>query len=203
VIADRCVIGDRVIIQPNVVIGSDGFSFIPVRNPDGSRGPDTKPVRIHSVGTVIVGDDVEIGAGTTIDRATLRATRIGSGTKIDNLVQIGHNVSIGESCLICGVVGIGGSVTIGDRTIIGGAAGIADHVNVGADVVVGAMAGISRDVPNEVTMFGAPAVPMALYIERQMQIGRLKGLRGQVNDLKDRVAALEKASLAVSQARKE
>jgi UDP-3-O-[3-hydroxymyristoyl] glucosamine N-acyltransferase len=180
-------------VQPNAVVGSDGFSFIPVRSPDGSRGPDVKPVRIHSVGTVIIGDDVEIGAGTTIDRATLRATRIGSGTKIDNLVQIGHNVTIGENCIICGNVGISGSATIGDRVILGGASGVADHVTVGRDAVVGAMSGVTRDVAPEEIMFGTPAVARPLFIERHMQIGRLKTLRNQVQELSDRLQALEKA----------
>jgi UDP-3-O-[3-hydroxymyristoyl] glucosamine N-acyltransferase len=191
-IGDRVQIGDRVIIHGTTAIGADGFSFIPVRNPDGSPGPGTMPTRIHSLGTVIIGDDVEIGAGTTIDRATLRATRIGRGTKIDNQVQIGHNVIIGESCLICGVVGIGGSVEIGDRTILGGAVGVTDHVKIGSEAVILAMAGVTRDVPDGAIMFGVPAIPVARYNERQMQLGRLKSLRGQVKELKNRLDALEK-----------
>ena len=192
VIGDRVQIGDRVIIQSNAVIGSDGFSFLPVRNPDGSSGPEARPVRIHSLGTVIIGDDVEIGAGTTIDRATLRATRIGSGTKIDNLVQIGHNVSIGENCIICGAVGIAGSVTVGDRAILGGAAGIADHLTIGPDSIVGPMAGVGRNVLPEEVVFGMPALPRGVFMERHLQVGRLKGLRQQVTELSQRLEALEK-----------
>ncbi|HVZ14646.1 MAG TPA: UDP-3-O-(3-hydroxymyristoyl)glucosamine N-acyltransferase [Bauldia sp.] len=195
-IVDRVRLGDRVVVQPNAVIGGDGFSFVPVRNPDGTRNPIDAPLRIHSVGTVIVGDDVEIGAGTTIDRATLRQTRIGRGTKIDNQVQIGHNVVIGEACLICGMAGLAGSVVIGDRVLIGAAAGISDHLTIGSDATIGADAGVARDVPAGTIVMGTPAVERKVMIERYMNVGRLRMLFPRVGELADRLEALEKAGAA-------
>jgi UDP-3-O-[3-hydroxymyristoyl] glucosamine N-acyltransferase len=193
VIGDRTVIGDRVIIQANAVIGSDGFSFMPVRNPDGSPGVEGKPKRIHSVGRVVIGDDVEIGASTTIDRATLRETRIGNGTKIDNQVQIAHNVTIGESCLICGMVGLAGSVTIGDRAILAAGAALADHLTVGSEATLAAGAFSGSHIPPGTIYSGSPAARHDLTLERYMQVGRLRMLYPRVDDLKKRVEALEKA----------
>ena len=142
-IGDRVKIGDRVIVHANVVIGSDGFSFAPDLNSPTGFTADVVVTRIHSLGNVEIGDDVEIGAGTTIDRSTLETTRIGRGTKIDNLVHIGHNVVIGESCILAGMVGISGSVTIGNRVRIAGRAGISDHVRIGEEAVIGARLGRS------------------------------------------------------------
>ena len=191
-ISDRVRIGNRVIIHPNAVIGSDGFSFVPVRNPDGSRNPIDQPARIYSVGTVVLEDDVEIGAGTTIDRATLRETRVGRGTKIDNQVQIGHNVTIGESCLICGMAGIAGSVVVGDRVLVGAAAGISDHIVIGADVTIGADAGVVTDIAAGAIVTGSPATDRKLSIERYMNIGRLRMVIPKVHALQKRLDALEK-----------
>jgi len=182
-----------VIIHPNAVIGADGFSFIPVRNPDGSPGAEGMPARIHSLGTVIIGDDVEIGAATTIDRATLRATTIGRGTKIDNQVQIAHNVTIGEGCLICGQAGIAGSVVIGDRVLVAAGAGISDHVTIGEDAAVGAQAGVPGNVRAGVSVLGSPAVPIDEWLERYRRVLRLKTLSRKVEDLKQRIEALEAA----------
>ena len=193
-VGDRVRIGDRVVIHANAVIGSDGFSFIPVRNPDGSRNPIDLPARIHSLGTVVVGDDVEIGAGTTIDRGTLRDTRIGRGTKIDNQVQIAHNVVIGESCIICGMVGIAGSAVIGDRVILAAGSGVGDHVTVGADATVSALAGVISEVAPGTLVDGVPALPRQQAAERFLNVGRLKTLYPRVDDLKKRVEALEKGS---------
>ncbi len=193
VVGDRVQIGDRVIIHANAAIGADGFSFIPVRNPDGSPGAEGMPARIHSLGTVVIGDDVEIGAATTIDRATLRATTIGRGTKIDNQVQIAHNVVIGQSCLICGQAGIAGSVTIGDRVLLGAGSGVSDHVNIASDAVLGAMGGAARSIPSGATMVGAPAVPVNEWRERYVRLLRLKSLYPAVEDLANRVKALEKS----------
>jgi len=195
-ICDRVEIGDRVIVHPNAVIGADGFSFIPVRNPDGTRNPIDAPLRIHSVGTVIIGDDVEIGAGTTIDRATLRQTRIGRGTKIDNQVQIGHNVVIGEACLICGMAGVAGSAVIGDRVLLGAGAGISDHVTVGSDATIGADSGVAQNVPPGMIMMGSPAVERRIMIERYMNVGRLRMLFPRINNLTERLEALEKEGAA-------
>lgn len=195
-IGDRVEIGDRVMIQPNAVVGSDGFSFVPVRNPDGSRNPIDMPARIHSVGTVVICDDVEIGAGSTIDRATLRQTRIGRGTKIDNQVQIAHNVIIGESCLICGMAGIAGSAVIGDRVLVGAAAGISDHVTVGSDATVAADSGVTQHIPDGGMVMGTPAVERKLMLERYMNVGRLRLLYPRINELAQRLAALEKGDQA-------
>ena len=163
-IADAVRIGDRFIAQPSVTIGGDGFSFVTpevsavenVRSTLGDRG-DVKEqswMRIHSLGGVEIGDDVEVGSGTTIDRGTIRSTKIGDGTKIDNLVQIGHNVEIGEDCLICAQVGIAGSTKVGNRVVLGGQSGVADNVVVGDDVVVGAAAKVLSTVPAGRVMMG-------------------------------------------------
>jgi UDP-3-O-[3-hydroxymyristoyl] glucosamine N-acyltransferase len=155
-IADRVELGERVIVHANAVIGSDGFSFLSNGGENGSVAA-ANPQRIHSLGTVIVGDDVEIGAGTTIDRATIASTRIGKGTKIDNQVQIGHNVTIGSACILCAQVGIAGSATIGDRVVLGGKSGIADHVKIGSDVLVAAASAVGGDVASRSIVMGVPA----------------------------------------------
>src|SRR5262249_3185698 len=138
-------IGERCIVHFNASLGADGFSFVTpqpgsVEQAKAGSGSSVAAanyelVRIASLGGVVIGDDVEIGASSCIDQGTIQPTRIGNGTKIDNHVQIGHNVTIGENCLICGRVGIAGSVTIGDRVVLGGAVGIADHLRIGDDVV--------------------------------------------------------------------
>ena len=191
-IGDRVAIGDRVVIHANAVIGSDGFSVIPVRNPDGSRNPIDLPARVHSLGAVLIGDDVEVGAGTTIDRGTLRHTQIGRGTKIDNQVQIAHNVIIGECCIICGTVAIAGSAEIGDRVILAGSSAVSDHIKVGSDATLSAMAAVISEVPAGTIVDGIPALRRDLAFERYLNVGRLKTLYPRVDDLKKRVEALEK-----------
>ena len=193
-ITDRVQIGDRVLVQANAVIGSDGFGFIPVGPAAAGADPGSShPLRLHSLGTVVVEDDVEIGAGTTIDRATMTATRIGRGTKIDNLVQIGHNVTIGEDCLICGMSGISGSVKIGDRVLIGGGAGIADHVTIGSDASVAAGSGVGSNVPPGTRVSGYPAMRHERTAEHVVYLGRQKALHARVADLQSRLELLEKA----------
>jgi UDP-3-O-[3-hydroxymyristoyl] glucosamine N-acyltransferase len=182
-IGDRVQIGDRVSIFANAVIGADGFSYIPARQ-------GRPPTRIHSLGTVAIGDDVEIGAATTIDRATLHETRIGRGTKIDNQVQIGHNVVIGESCLICGKVGVAGSAIIGDRVLLAANVGVADHVTIESDAVVGAMSGVARHVGPGMTVLGIPAVPRDVWMERFAGVGRLKALVRKVEELRQQIEVL-------------
>ncbi len=153
VIEDRCVVGDRVTIHPSAVIGADGFGYRPA---PGGRGL----VKIPHAGNVEIGDDVEIGAGTTIDRGKFGATTIGAGTKIDNLVQIGHNCRIGRCCVICGAAAMAGSVTVGDGAMIGGGAGIADGVTIGAGTRLGAQSGVMKDIPPDETYAGVPAMPI-------------------------------------------
>jgi UDP-3-O-[3-hydroxymyristoyl] glucosamine N-acyltransferase len=153
-------IGHRVVLHSGVVIGADGFGYTRERMPGGSADGDEPHHhrKARQVGRVVVEDDVEIGANTTIDRATLSATRIGRGTKIDNLVQIGHNTAIGRHCIIIGQAGISGSTVLGDYVTVAGQAGLAGHVHVGSHVVIGAQSGVTKDVkPGEIVL-GSPAV---------------------------------------------
>ena len=200
-IAHGVRMGNGVIVHQNAVVGSDGFSFT-TPNPGSIEAhkrhgqiktTNEELVRVHSVGTVIVGDEVEIGAGTTIDRGTLRDTVIRKGAKIDNLVQIGHNVEIGENCMICGQVGIAGSATLGDRVVLAGQAGVADHTTVGDDTIVVAGSGVHGDVPEKEVMYGMPALrypDAAKLFLNQRRLGRLyesvEDLKATVRDLKKR-----------------
>jgi UDP-3-O-[3-hydroxymyristoyl] glucosamine N-acyltransferase len=192
-IGHGCVIGDRVIIHGNAVIGADGFSFAPDLMSASAFTAGVKVTRVHSLGNVVIGDDVEIGACTTIDRATLESTRIGRGTKIDDHVHIGHNVTIGESCILCGMVGISGSVVLGDRVRLGGGVGIGDHLRIGDQAVVAAGSGVGTNVPAGAFVSGYPALPHERQIERQLYLGRQKRLHDKVVDLASRIDAMEKA----------
>lgn len=198
-IGDRCRIGDRAILHHNVSIGADGFSFAtPERGAlDAARSgrSPTAPAgirRIPSLGAVTIGDDVEIGANSAVDRATVGHTRIGRGTKIDNLVQIGHNCVIGEDCLIAGHVGISGSCRIGNRVMLGGAVGIADHVTVGDDALVMARAGVPHDVPAGTAVGGAPAIPQKEFHRQLLYIGRLKRMFEELKRLGQKLAEIER-----------
>jgi UDP-3-O-[3-hydroxymyristoyl] glucosamine N-acyltransferase len=191
-IGDRCVIGDRVIIHPNAVIGSDGFSFAPDLMSAIAFTADVKVWRVHSLGNVVVGDDTEIGACTTIDRATLASTKIGQGTKIDNHVQIGHNVTIGRSCIVCGKVGISGSVTVGDRVRIGGGVGIGDHLAIGDEVIIGAGSAVVTNIDARSFVSGYPAVEHSRAMERYIYAGRLKRLFEKLDDVVSRLGILER-----------
>ncbi len=181
-------VGARVILQPNVAIGGDGFSFVSVApaNVEIARetlgntplAPPDDPTwhRIHSLGGVEIGDDVEIGANSTVDAGTIRATRIGSGTKVDNLVQVGHNVIVGAHCLLCAQAGIAGSTMIGDRVVVGGKAGVADNLKVGDDVVLGGGAVVLSNVPAGRVMMGYPATKMQTHIDSYKALRRLPRL---------------------------
>jgi UDP-3-O-[3-hydroxymyristoyl] glucosamine N-acyltransferase len=166
------LIGDRVIIHPGARIGQDGFGYLP--SPQGHQ-------KIPQTRRVIIQDDVEIGANTTIDRGATRDTVIGEGTKIDNLVQIGHNVSIGRHCLIVSQVGISGSVVVGDFVMLGGQVGVADHINIGAGAMLGARAGVMSEVPSGARWAGYPAEPVGDWkrgvatIRRLVRSGRRTG----------------------------
>ncbi|MGL4236208.1 UDP-3-O-(3-hydroxymyristoyl)glucosamine N-acyltransferase [Tabrizicola sp.] len=194
-IGARVTIGDRFICQPGAVIGADGFSFVTpeksgveeIRETLGSRAEikDQTWTRIHSLGAVTIGDDVEIGANVCIDRGTIRDTSIGSGTKLDNLVHVGHNVQIGRDCLICGQVGIAGSARIGDRVVMGGQCGVNDNIFVGNDVICGGATKIFTNAPAGRVLLGYPAVKMETHVEMQKALRRLPRLAA-------RVAALEK-----------
>lgn len=193
-IGARVVIGDRFICQAGAVIGSDGLSFVTpeksgveeIRQSLGQRDSITAQswTRIHSLGSVQIGDDVEIGANCAIDRGTIRNTTIGSGTKFDNLVHIGHNVQIGRDCMICGQVGIAGSARIGDRVVLAGQCGINDNIFVGDDVICGGATKVFTNAPAGRVLLGYPAVKMETHIEMQKALRRLPRLAA-------RVAALE------------
>jgi UDP-3-O-[3-hydroxymyristoyl] glucosamine N-acyltransferase len=150
VLYEGTVLGDRVIVHANAVLGADGFGY---------RLQEGRHVKVPQLGHVEVGDDVEIGACTTIDRGTFQATRIGAGTKIDNLVQIGHNCRIGRHNLLVSQMGIAGSSSTGDYVVIAGQVGIVDHVHIGDRAVLGAQAGVTKDVPAGQVYVGAPARP--------------------------------------------
>jgi UDP-3-O-[3-hydroxymyristoyl] glucosamine N-acyltransferase len=193
-IGDRVVIGDRVILQHNASLGADGFSYA-APAPEGGEKMSTL-ARINSLGTVIIGDGVEIGANSAIDRGTLEATRVGRNTKIDNLVQIGHNAEIGENCLICGMTGISGSVQIGDRVVLAGGVGVKDHVTIGSDARIAAGSGVVSDVPAKEEVFGYPAFPRKRALEQIKYLARARVLFTEFGELKKRIAALEQTKQA-------
>ncbi len=200
-IGDRIQIGARVILHHGVSLGADGFSFVTPEPGSVEAAKATGRVettttnralrRIHSLGAVIVADDVEIGANSAIDRGTISDTRIGRNTKIDNLVQVGHNVTIGENCMICGQVGIAGSAVIGDRVVLAGQVGIGDHVTIGSDVVVGAKSAVGTDVAPRSVVLGIPAQPRDRAFDQFVHLGRLKGLFAEVAGLKARLKTVE------------
>jgi UDP-3-O-[3-hydroxymyristoyl] glucosamine N-acyltransferase len=191
-IGDRCEIGCRVIIQPNVTIGGDGFAFVTpepgsvesVRKTGEVRSFNNEIIRINSLGNVVIEDDVEIGAGTCVDRGTLGETRIGRGSKLDNLIQVGHNATIGSNCLIVSQVGLGGSSKVGHRVVIGGQSGLPDHITVGDDAVVHARSGITSHVPDRAAMIGIPALPLREFMDREVKMRRLPNL---IKDLKQQM----------------
>lgn len=184
-IGRRVRIGARVIVQPNAVIGGDGLSFVTAEPAfvEVSRqtlgvGEVTIPSdprwhRIHSLGGVEIGDDVEIGAATTIDSGTIRATKIGNGTKLDNLIHIAHNVVIGEHCLFAAQVGVAGSSVIGDRVVCAGKVGISDNITIGNDCVLGGASVILSSVPAGRVMLGYPATKMDVQLESYKALRRL------------------------------
>ena len=150
VIRERCHIGNDCILHPNVTIGADGFGF----RPDPARGL----VKIPQIGNVIIGNSVEIGANSCVDRGKFSSTILGDGCKIDNIVQIGHNCNLGKYCIIAGQSGLAGSVTLGNGVIIGGSASVKDHVTVGDGAVVGGGSGVTGDIPAGKTVLGYPAI---------------------------------------------
>ncbi len=196
-IGARVAIGHRFICQPGAVIGSDGFSFVTpeksgveeIRETLGERAEVKAQswTRIHSLGAVVIGDDVEVGANSAIDRGTIRATRIGSGTKLDNLVHIGHNVEVGEDCLLCGQVGVAGSARIGNRVVMGGQCGVSDNIFVGDDVIAGGATKIFTNAPAGRVLLGSPALKMDQHVEAWKNIRRLSRLFAQVAELRGAV----------------
>lgn len=198
------VIGDRVIIHFNSSIGADGFSFVTPKlgsvedaKASGAIGEghtNVELIRIASLGNVVLGHDVEIGANSSIDRGTITATTVGNGTKIDNQVQIGHNVKIGDNCMLCGNVGIAGSAVLGDRVVLGGATGVADHVKIGDDVIAMGMTGIASSISPRSIIGGIPAMPRQTMIENHFYFGRIKKFMKKIELFSARIDALEVAT---------
>jgi UDP-3-O-[3-hydroxymyristoyl] glucosamine N-acyltransferase len=198
-IGARVKIGHRFICQPGAVIGSDGFSFV---TPEKSGVEEIRATlgqreeiraqswtRIHSLGAVSIGDDVEVGANCAIDRGTIRDTAIGSGTKLDNLVHIGHNVQVGRDTLLCGQVGIAGSSRIGDRVVLAGQCGVNDNIFVGDDVIAGGATKIFTNAPAGRVLLGYPAVKMESHVEIQKALRRLPRLAARVAEIEKIVGA--------------
>jgi UDP-3-O-[3-hydroxymyristoyl] glucosamine N-acyltransferase len=175
-------IGDRVIINAGAVIGSEGFGFAP----DGETS-----MKIPQIGTVVIEDDVEIGANVTIDRAALGRTLIQRGVKIDNLVQIAHNVVIGENSIIVAQVGISGSTTLGKHVILAGQVGLVGHIHLGDHAVIGAQSGVTKSVPERTMLSGSPAVDHQVWRKSQVALLRLPEALKTIRALEARIHALE------------
>src|SRR3954463_2773475 len=193
VLYENTIVGDRVIIQGCAVIGAHGFGYTHIAG---------RHVLSAQVGYVRIGNDVEVGAGSTIDRGTYGATTIGEGTKIDNMVQIAHNCRIGKHNLICAQVGIAGSSTTGDYVVIGGQAGLRDHVHIGTGARLSAMAGITNNVPDGVCMLGVPATPERDQKMKLAAMAKLPEMRQEFKAIRRAVADLQK-KLGIEQATRE
>jgi UDP-3-O-[3-hydroxymyristoyl] glucosamine N-acyltransferase len=204
-VGDRCKIGNRVIVQSNASIGGDGFAYVTpepgsiesARATGAITSFNQQLIRINSIGNVVIEDDVEIGANTCIDRGTLGETRLCQSAKLDNLVQVAHNVSVGKNCLIVAQVGLGGSSKVGDRAVMAGQAGLPDHLKVGDDALVQAQAGITKNVPEKAIVIGSPALPNLQFLERELRLRRLPRLAAELKELKAQVAELKELKAQV------
>ena len=203
-IGARVVIGARFVAHYNSVVGADGFSFV---TPEKSAAEEARTQfkvsaavkaqsyhRIASNGSVVIGDDVELGACSTIDRGTIADTVVGQGTKIDNHVQIGHNVRIGQDCLLCAHAAVAGSTRLGDRVVLGGQAGVGDHLEIGDDVIAAGATAILSNVPKGRVMMGYPAMKMDSNIAAYKALRRLPRLAAKLEDLQKQVSKLRKKS---------
>ena len=180
VIENRCTIGDNVILHAGVVIGADGFGYV--------RDENKNYIKFPQIGTVVIEDNVEIGANTCIDRGALGETRVGEGSKIDNLVQVGHNVKIGKRCVIAAQTGISGSVTIEDDCVIGGQVGFGDHVRVQSGAVIGSQAGV---LPGKIVRpgvwWGTPIQPLDEFKRQNAHVKSLERLKAEIKELKKKL----------------
>ena len=181
-VRERCILGSRVIIHSGTVVGSDGFGYVQHQG---------RHHKIPQVGTVTIEDDVELGANVTVDRATFGQTVIKRGTKVDNLVQIAHNVTVGEDTILVAQVGIAGSTTLGRHVMVGGQAGLVDHLTIGDQVRIAARSGVAGDLEAKQTVSGTPAIPHEVWLKSQAIIPRLPELRRRVRELEERVQKLE------------
>lgn len=182
VVRERCAIGNRVVIHPNTTIGADGFGY---------QYAEGRHLKIPQIGTVTIEDDVEIGANSTIDRAKFGTTLVGRGSKIDNLVQVAHNVQIGPGCLLVAQCGIAGSARLGKGVVLGGKVGVRDHVVLNDGMQSAACACISKDVPAGMTVIGSPAMDQEQFLRERAKVRRLHTLFEQVEALTKRVQQLE------------
>jgi len=182
VVREGTEIGSRVILHPNVVLGADGFGFAPV---------GAGYLKIPQIGKVVIEDDVEIGACTCVDRAALGETRIGRGSKLDNLIQVAHNVTIGPDTVIAAQTGISGSSRLGRHVTLGGQVGVTGHIQVGDQVTVGAQSGISNDVPARAFLFGTPARPYREVMKQLAALVRLPDLLAKFRALEERLRRIE------------
>jgi UDP-3-O-[3-hydroxymyristoyl] glucosamine N-acyltransferase len=185
VVYERCRLGDRCVLHAGAVVGSDGFGYVW----DGARQR-----KVPQVGIARLEDDVEVGANATIDRATLGETVVGRGTKIDNLVQVGHNVVIGEHSLLCGQAGVAGSTRIGRRVTLAGQAGIADHVTIGDGAIATAQSGVVTGgrIEAGAVVSGMPAAPHREFLKRSAWVARLPELARRVGSLERRLSERDK-----------
>jgi UDP-3-O-[3-hydroxymyristoyl] glucosamine N-acyltransferase len=185
VLYDGTVLGNRVIIHGNAVLGADGFGY---------RLQNGRHVKVPQLGHVEIGDDVEIGACTTIDRGTFQATRIGAGTKIDNLVQVAHNCQIGRHNLLVSQMGIAGSSSTGDYVVAAGQVGIVDHVHIGDRVIIGGQAGVTKDVPAGQHILGSPATPERDQKRIMMSLEKLPEIRRELRRIKQHLGLKDDAA---------
>ncbi len=182
VIYDDVVVGNNVIIHSGSIIGADGFGY---------KFRNNVHVKVPQVGNVIIDDNVEIGANTCVDRGALGSTLIGAGSKIDNLVQIGHNNKVGKNVIMCGLTGVSGSCSIEDYAILAGSSGVADHVTIGQGAVVMARSGVAGDVAPGAQVFGSPAKDKKTAYKEQIAISKLPELLKKVKLLEEKIQALE------------
>jgi len=187
VVREGCTIGARVIIHSGTVIGSDGFGYVQDQG---------RHYKIPQLGGVTIEDDVELGANVTVDRATLGQTVIEQGAKVDNLVQIAHNVTIGAHSILVAQVGVAGSTRVGHHVMIGGQAGLADHLVIGDQVMIAARAGVNRSLEANQIVSGAPVMPHEVWVKAQAVIPRLPELRQAIRTLEERVKQLEASHTA-------
>ncbi len=181
-VRERCRLGHRVTVQNGAVIGADGFGF--------AKDDQGRYLKIPQVGSVAIDDDVEIGALTAVDRASLGMTRIGAGTKIDNLVQVGHSVTIGRDSVLAGQVGIAGSTKVGDQVVMAGQVGVVGHISIGDGAIVTAQTGVPGDVKPGAVISGSPAIENRSWLKSVAVFAKLPDLQKRVRDLERRVGEL-------------
>lgn len=192
-IRERITIGKRVIIHPGAVIGADGFGYEQV---------DGKYQKIPQVGTVVIEDDVEIGANTTIDRARFDKTIVRRGTKIDNLVMIAHNCDVGEDTILCGQVGLSGSAKVGNHVIMAGQSGMVGHIKIHDNIIVGAQCGVTKELEKPGFYIGSPATPHMTYKKRESVVVRLPEIYKKILALEKKVEELAKSENAETRRQK-